>query len=90
MIVIMPLYVDVYHGRKKLTLLVGKDIITNAKQYTKRHKITLSRLVTQMLARLTQEDGKALAPTVNKLLGVLPANTDLSDYRAHQRRKHKL
>lgn len=74
----------------KLTLLVDKDIIDNARRYAKRHKTTLSRLDTQMLARLPQEVGKALSPTVNKLLGVLPANTDLSDHCAHQRRKHKL
>lgn len=74
----------------KLTLLVDKDVIENAKRYTKQHKTTLSRLVTQMLARLPQEDGKALPPTVLRLLGVLPASVDLSDYRAYQRKKHKL
>lgn len=74
----------------KLTLLIDKNVIENAKQYTKRHHTTLSRLVTQMLARLPQEHGKALPPSITSLLGVLPADVDGTEHRTHLEKKHKL
>lgn len=74
----------------KLTLLIDKDVIENAKQYTKRHHTTLSRLVTQLLARLPQEHGPALPSSITRLLGVLPADVDGAEHRAHLEKKHKL
>lgn len=74
----------------KLTLLVDKKIIERTKRYTKHHHTTISRLVSRLLERLTNEDMEELPPAVVRLLGVLPKEALLDEHRAHLRDKYKL
>lgn len=58
-------------GSKKLTLRVDEDVIKRAKEYSKKHDLSLSYLVGRYLDTLTDEE-QTLMPTVKRLRGVLP------------------
>ncbi len=73
----------------KLTLLVEKEIVDNAKRYSEQHGTSLSRLVSQALAHLPT-DGPALSPAVSRLVGLLPANISIEEHRAYLSKKYVL
>ena len=74
----------------KLTLLVDKTAAARAKRYSKRHGTSVSRLVSQMFARLPDEDDGELPPAVRHLAGILPRTASADDHRRHLRRKYRL
>lgn len=74
----------------KLTLLVDKAAAAHAKRYSKRHGTSVSRLVSQMFARLPAEDQDELPPAVRNLAGLLPATASREEHRRHLRRKYGL
>ncbi|HRP89382.1 MAG TPA: DUF6364 family protein [Edaphocola sp.] len=65
----------------KLTLNLNKNIIENAKDYAKNHKISLSQLIENYLNSLTKREDKdfKVSPLVESLTGVIP-NED-KDYK---------
>lgn len=74
----------------KLTLLVDRSAAARAKRYSKRHRTSVSRLVTQMFAGLPDDDDKGLTPAVRRLVGVLPKTVSAGEHRRHLRQKYRL
>ena len=57
-------------SKKKLTLSVDEAVIERAKRFARRNETSVSRLVTEFLASLEDEEAIA-APLVSRLRGVL-------------------
>ncbi|MCK6454457.1 MAG: DUF6364 family protein [Alphaproteobacteria bacterium] len=74
----------------KLTLLVEKAAAARAKRYSKRHRTSVSRLVSNMFANLPEDGKPELPPGVLQLVGVLPRNVSLDEHRRHLRDKYRL
>lgn len=74
----------------KLTLLIDKAAAARAKRYSKRHRTSVSRLVTQMFVGLPDEGDAALPPAVRRLVGVLPKNVSVEEHRRYLRQKYRL
>jgi hypothetical protein len=74
----------------KLTLLVDKAAAARANRYSKRHRTSVSRLVTQMFAGLPDDGDAGLPPVVRRLLGVLPRTVSVEEHRRHLRQKYRL
>jgi len=57
----------------KLTLKLNELIISQAKEYAKENKVSLSRLIEIYLASLTQDESKSpkITPLVESLSGVI-------------------
>jgi hypothetical protein len=72
----------------KLTLLIDEKIIERAKVYSRRHQVSLSKMVAQFLTRLPANDNHELTPKVRRLSGVLPRGTSRENYRKHLRAKY--
>lgn len=62
----------------KLTLNVDKNVIEQAKEYAKSHKISLSRLVESYLASLVERKDREteITPLVKSLSGVIELDKD--------------
>lgn len=81
----------------KLTLKLDKAVIEQAKKYAKEQQISLSRLIENYLASLTQKEQYnkkeiEITPLVESLSGVvkLPKDFDFKkDYRNHLLEKYK-
>jgi hypothetical protein len=76
--------------KKRLTITLESDLIEPARRYAERHSTSLSRLVTNYLAQLGTEEGESTySPTVRRLRGILPGDTDVEPYRRYQEEKHR-
>ena len=73
--------------KTKLTLSVDARVIERAKRFSKRNETTVSRLVSQFLASLEDEEAPA-APITSRLLGVLPSEVRVEEHREHLLKKH--
>lgn len=73
--------------RKKLTLSVDEDVIRKAKRYSRRNDTSISRLVTEFLSLLSDEEGFE-SPVVSRLRGVLASEVSVDEYRDHLVEKH--
>jgi hypothetical protein len=71
--------------KQRLNITVDPAVIERARRYTERHNTSISRLVTEFLARLPAEEAleETLTPTVRRLLGVAKGAGDREDYRRH-------
>jgi hypothetical protein len=75
--------------KTKLTIRLPRDLLEGAKQYAKEHDTTLTRLVSEYLRRLSEQDSPlAEAPTVRRLSGILSPDASLEDYRRHLENKY--
>jgi hypothetical protein len=74
---------------KKLTLSVDEQVVERARRYSEAHNTSISRLVTEFLARLPRQETR-VAAAVARIRGILPAETDLEEYRRHLEKKHEL
>lgn len=77
--------------RKKLTLTVDEAVVARAHTYSEVHGTSISQLVTDFLASLPRtgdEQHAVYTPTVRRLLGLLPSETELDDYRRHLDEKY--
>jgi hypothetical protein len=72
----------------KLTLLIDEKIIARAKVYSRRHQVSLSKMVAQFLTRLPANDNEEITPKVRRLSGVLPRGVSRAAYRRHLREKY--
>ncbi len=68
----------------KLTLNVNKEIIEQAKEYAKSHKISLSHLIESYLSSLVanQSQDNEITPLVRSLSGVIELDKNF-DYKEH-------
>ncbi|MHC1774300.1 MAG: DUF6364 family protein [Lentimicrobium sp.] len=80
----------------KLTLRLNDNVIERAKNYARRHKISLSKMIESYLDSITkqkEEENKIpITPLVDSLSGVidLPADFDYKrDYRDYLENKYK-
>lgn len=76
-------------ARKKLTLSVDETAIKRARRYSKRHKTSISELVTRFLESLEEGGEGVSTPIVDSLRGVLPRDVDRAAYEAHLRAKYE-
>jgi len=67
----------------KLTLSIDAETVKKAKRYVAAHGTSLSRLLTQYLASLPDDDQQPLTPKVKRIAGVLPPQTDIDEYKSH-------
>ncbi|MDP4227050.1 MAG: DUF6364 family protein [Bacteroidota bacterium] len=64
----------------KLTLNVDKNVIEQAKEYAKSHKISLSRLIESYLSSLNAQKDREIeiTPLVKSLSGVIKLENDFN------------
>ena len=74
----------------KLILFIDTSAAERAGRYCKRHRTSLSRLVSRMFAELPEDDDAGLTPAVRRLVGVLPQTASIEQHRRHLRQKHRL
>ncbi len=76
----------------KLTLILDKDVIEQAKNYAKDHRISLSKLIENYLNSLSSKEDRVrnVSPLVKSLTGVIPSNLadDKKDYRDYITKKY--
>jgi predicted nucleic acid-binding protein len=75
----------------KLTLNLDTEIISEAKTYAKRHKVSLSKLIENYLNSLTRESKKqsSVSALVESLTGIIPNDFDeRKEYRDHIDKKY--
>ena len=69
---------------KKLTLSLNAEVVAKAKLYAKEHEISLSRMIENYLAALTEkateQDSDAYSPLVNRLIGVIATDDATTDH----------
>lgn len=76
-------------SRKKLTLSVDERIIERAHRYSQHHNTSISKLVSNYLARLSETGPqRAFSPTVRRLIGILPSDVSVEEYHEHLDAKH--
>ena len=76
-------------SESKLTVRVPRETIARAKAYARQHGTTLTRLVTLYLEQVGEhKDWLADAPIVRRLMGSLPADVGVEDYRAYMEAKY--
>lgn len=74
---------------RKLTLSIDEKVIKQARRYSRRHKVSISRLVTTYLAGLGEEERDSrLSKTVRRLRGILPTSVTVEEHRDHLRKKY--
>ncbi len=75
----------------KLTLNLNKEIIEDAKNYAKSHRVSLSKLIENYLNSITRETKKQamVSPLVKSLTGIIPSSIDeRKDYRDYLEKKY--
>lgn len=77
-------------AKERVNLSVDGDALERGRRYGRRHGLSLSRLVTDFLRALPEEDSPAgpLPPAVRRLLGVGLGGGDREDYRRHLEEKY--
>lgn len=73
----------------KLTLSMDDRDIDRAKRYSKKHDVSISRMVGQYLASLPEENGN-YSPAVRRLVGILPVEAGAEEYLRHLEEKYRL
>lgn len=72
---------------RKLSL--DQDSVERGERYGKRHSMSLSQVVNDLLSRLPlEEEETELTPAVRRLLGVASGQTDHADYRKYLHDKY--
>lgn len=76
----------------KLTLKLNQEIIEKAKEYAKNKNTSLSKLIENVLSRMTASDdfNPKITPLVDGLSGIIDANEiNEDDYRSYLEEKYK-
>ena len=75
---------------RKLTLSIDETVIERARRYSRRHKVSISRLVTNYLAGLDEpKRGLPTSRTVDRLRGILPSDVTVEEHREHLEKKYR-
>jgi hypothetical protein len=77
--------------KKRLNITVDAEVVDRARRYTRRHKTSISRIVSEFLAHLPDDgsdNAEDLTPTVGRLLGIAAGGPDREDYRRHLLEKY--
>jgi ribosome recycling factor len=76
----------------KLTLNLNKEIIEDAKNYAKSHRVSLSKMIENYLNSVTRETKKQsiVSPLVESLTGIIPSTIDeRKNYRDYLEKKYQ-
>lgn len=75
----------------KLTLRLDREIIDRAKEYAQEKNISLSKLIENMLSRVTNKDtfNTEITPLVESLSGIIKSNDKDDDYGDYLSEKYK-
>lgn len=76
----------------KLTLNLNKEVIEEAKNYAKIHRISLSKMIENYLNSVTRGTKKQskVSPLVESLTGIIPSSIDeRKDYRDYLDKKYQ-
>ncbi|MGH7503967.1 MAG: DUF6364 family protein [Longimicrobiales bacterium] len=74
---------------RKLTLSIDEQVISRARRYSLRHKVSISQLVTRYLAGLGESDhARSVSKTVKRLRGILPQDASVDEYKEYLEKKH--
>jgi hypothetical protein len=73
----------------KLTLSVDEALVEKARAYSQRRGTSISKMVSRFLAALPDGE-EEYTPTVRRLLGILPPETDIAEYHRHLEEKYGL
>jgi len=77
-------------AESKLTIRVPRQTIERAKAYARQHGTTLTRLITAYLEHLeSPSPEQANTPLVRQLMGTLPPDVGIEDYRAYLEDKYR-
>ena len=74
---------------RKLTLSVEEEAVRRARWFSKKHHISISRLVSEFLLSLGGSDVPD-TPIVSRLVGILPPDTRLEEYHERVTEKYGL
>lgn len=76
--------------KKRLNITLDHATADRARRYSRRHNTSISRLVSEFLSQLPDEEDatKELTPAVRRLLGIASGGPDREDYRRHLREKY--
>lgn len=74
--------------KTKLTLSVDPRIVARAKRFSERHETTVSRLVSEFLEGLEDEE-RAATPIATRLRGILHDDVKSDEHRVHLEQKHR-
>ena len=75
-------------SESKLTVRVPRKTIERARAYAQQHGTTLTRLITAYLEHLDSAP-LATTPIVRQLIGSLPPDVGVEDYRAYLEAKYR-
>lgn len=65
----------------KLTVRVSRDLLENVKVYAEKNNTTLTELIESFLKNIPSQFPLENAPIVRRLIGSLPKNLSIQDYR---------
>lgn len=75
--------------KKRLNITVDPHVAERARRYSKRHDTSISKLVTDFLSGLPDEDEpREHSPAVRRLLGVATDGPDREECRKHLDEKY--
>ncbi len=72
----------------KLTVRVPRKLLDNAKRYAAENNTTLTNLIEAYLHRLPAHPSLQDAPIVQRLIGSLPPDISIQDYKDHLDEKY--
>ena len=72
----------------KLTVRISRDLLDNAKRYAAKNNTTLTKLIEAYLRRTPAHSSLEHAPIVRRLIGSLPSNITIQDYKDHSDEKY--
>jgi hypothetical protein len=72
----------------KLTVRIPRDLVENIKRYAAQNHTTITNLIEAYLRRIPAEKTLEDAPIVRRLIGVLPADLSMDDYKQHLEEKY--
>lgn len=76
--------------KRSLNLTVERDSLERGQHYSRRHGVSISRLVDDFLAHLPLEEDStdSITPEVRSLIGIGTGNVDRASYREHLQEKY--
>lgn len=76
--------------KQNLNLSVERDSVERGQRYSRRHGVSISKLVDEFLAHLPvdEEPMERLTPDVRSLIGIGAGNADRGSYRKHLLEKY--
>lgn len=72
----------------KLTVRVPKYLLENIKDYAAKRNTTLTDLIEAYLKSIPDQSSEKIGPLTSRLIGILPAEAYIAEYRKHLEEKY--